>query len=131
MCVFCKIIAGDIPVHKIYEDEKIFVFLDINPVHPGHILVLPKQHFQDMEEITTEDLTAVISGVKKFGGLLKERMGYEAYNVHQNNGSVAGQTVPHLHFHLIPRLPNDNLNHWPAGKYSPGEAEKICRQLQL
>lgn len=130
MCLFCQIIAGEIPSYKVYEDENIFVILDIEPVNPGHILVLTKKHAATIEDVSEEDLTAVILGVKKMGGYLKEKLGYESYNIHQNNGLIAGQTVAHLHFHLIPRLESDGLKHWPAHDYAPGEAEKIVTKLK-
>lgn len=129
MCIFCQIVAGEIPAYKVYEDEKIFAFLDIEPVQPGHILVLPKKHVANIEEVTEAELTALIIAVKKMGRLLKDKLGYEAYNIHQNNGPLAGQSVLHLHFHLIPRLPGDDLNHWPAREYAPGEADEILKKL--
>ncbi|MDD2680670.1 MAG: HIT family protein [Patescibacteria group bacterium] len=129
MCIFCKIIAGEIPAHKVYEDDKVLAFLDIKPVHPGHILVLPKKHAANIEEVEEVELSAIILAVKKMGALLKDRLGYEAYNIYQNNGPVAGQTVMHLHFHIIPRVANDNLNHWPVRDYTPGEAEEVLKKL--
>jgi len=85
MCIFCKIIAGEIPSYKVYEDDKIFAFLDIKPVNPGHILVVPKKHYQNMEEVSDNDLQALILVVKKLGAALKNKLGVVAYNIQENN----------------------------------------------
>lgn len=130
MCVFCKIISGDIPSYKIFEDERTLAFLDIKPVRPGHILVIPKKHFHNLEEINSEDLTALIQTVKKIGGLLKDKLKVEGYNVITNNDAVAGQVVPHLHFHIIPRAMDDGLPLWPGCDYQSGEAEQILEKLK-
>lgn len=130
MCIFCQIIAGELPAHKVYEDEQVVAILDIKPVHAGHILVLPKKHVANLEEISETDLSAVITVVKKIGGLLKEKLNYAGYNVVENNDPVAGQEIPHLHFHLIPRLENDGFNHWAHQEYKLGEAEEILKKLK-
>lgn len=130
MCIFCKIINQEIPAHKVYEDEKVLAFLDIQPVNPGHTLVIPKTHYQNLEEISEEDLTHLIIAVKKVAQLLKDKLQISGYNIHENNDPVAGQVVPHLHFHIIPRVPGDNLHHWPAQDYQAGEAESILEKLQ-
>lgn len=129
MCIFCKIIAGEIPCHKVYEDDKVLAFLDIKPVNPGHVLILPKKHYQNIEEINEDYLTAVIIIVKKIGKLLKDKLGIAGYNVHENNDLIAGQTVPHIHFHIIPRIDGDGLNHWSHKPYKDDEAEEILKKL--
>ena len=130
MCIFCKIINHDIPCHPVYEDEKTLVFLDIKPVNPGHLLVIPKTHYQNIEEITNEDFCNLMLIVKKMGCLLKDKLGVIAYNVLENNDPISGQIVPHLHFHVIPRRPGDGHILWPQSEYEPGEAEKIAKQLK-
>jgi histidine triad (HIT) family protein len=129
MCIFCKIIAGEIPAYRVYEDDKVFAFLDIKPVHPGHILVIPKKHLTNLEEIDNQDLTDLILVVKEMGALVKNNLNYESYNVIVNNDPVAGQEIPHLHFHIIPRVAGDNLHHWPHQEYAPGEAEEVLKKL--
>lgn len=129
MCIFCKIISGEFPSYKIYEDEKTMAFLDIKPVHPGHALVVPKKHYENMENIPEEELTAVILSVKKVGRLLKEKLGVEGYNLTENNDPVAGQEIKHLHFHLIPRYEGDGLKLWAQSEYAPGAAEEIVKKL--
>lgn len=130
MCLFCQIIAGEIPAHKVYEDKKTLAFLDINPVHPGHILVVPKNHSANIEEISEDDLMAVSLTMKKMGKLIKEKLAYEGYNACTNNDPVANQQIPHLHFHIIPRLKGDGLSIWPQRPYRKGEAEEVLAKLK-
>jgi len=129
MCVFCKIISGEIPSFKVYENEQVLAFLDIKPVHPGHTLVIPKKHAANLEEINELDLKEVILAVKKIGQMLKDRLAIPGYNVSLNNDPVAGQEISHLHFHVIPRHPNDGLKLFPQRTYTPGEAEEVLQKL--
>lgn len=129
MCVFCKIVNNEIPYYKVYEDDKTLAFLDIKPVNMGHTLVIPKIHSQNLEEISEEDLISLMMTVKKIGKLLKDKLNIIGYNVHENNDLISGQTVPHVHFHIIPRIETDGLEHWRSGKYEEGEAEEIIKKL--
>ena len=130
-CVFCKIIAGEIPSYKVYEDENTLAFLDINPVNPGHTLVVPKKHFANIEEAAEATLCQVIKTVKKVGLSLKKNLAVSGYNVAVNNDPVAGQAVPHLHFHVIPRLPGDNLEPWSHKKYQKNQAEEVLNKIKI
>jgi len=129
-CLFCKIIAGEIPATKIYEDDKSLAFLDINPVNPGHTLVIPKNHSENLEEISEEDLCDLIKSVKRVGGAIKESLSPNGYNVGLNNGSGSGQIVPHIHFHVIPRKEGDGHKLWSQGKYEEEEAEEVASQIK-
>ncbi len=129
MCIFCRIISGELPAYKIYENDRVLAFLDINPVSSGHTLVIPKAHVEDIESASFEDMQAIALAIKEIGRLLKEKLGCPAYNVSQNNGAAAGQEVPHLHFHLIPRHEDDGLKAWPQHPYHPGEAEAVSAKL--
>lgn len=129
MCIFCKIIAGEIPCYKVYEDDNTLAFLDIKPVNLGHVLVVSKEHYQNMEDINDEALTALILTIKKVGRLLKDKLNIAGYNIHENNDLIAGQEVPHIHFHIIPRVVGDGLEHWPGKTYQEGEAEEIVKKL--
>jgi histidine triad (HIT) family protein len=102
-CIFCKIASGEIPSSKIYEDDKVFAFLDISPQSKGHTLVIPKQHFGTIYDIPEDVLVDLIKVVKNISHDIKDRLGCGGLNIKQNNGELAGQTVHHLHFHLIPR----------------------------
>src|SRR3989338_3810336 len=106
-CIFCKIIRGEIPSKKVYEDKDVLAFLDINPANPGHTLVVPKKHAEDLTKSDDEDIAKAMHVAKKITALLKEKMNAIGVNVVQNNGKPAGQIVAHTHFHVIPRYPND------------------------
>jgi len=132
-CLFCKIIAGEIPYDKIYEDEKVLAFLDISPINPGHVLLIPKEHFDNTLETPDEILAYMTKIVKKIVPAIIKATGADAWNLGVNNGSGAGQIIFHTHWHIIPRLADDGLKHWPGKPYPKGEnkiiAEKIKQNL--
>jgi len=99
-CIFCKIIAGEIPSHKLYENEHVFAFLDISPLSLGHFLVIPKIHTEKFHELDNQSACEIILTLKK----LALALGIQDYNILQNNGKIAHQAVFHVHFHLIPKL---------------------------
>jgi histidine triad (HIT) family protein len=125
-CIFCKIIAGEIPASKIYEDEKCLAFLDISPVTNGHVLLIPKEHFVSMPE-TPDDLVAYLF-VKTKELMIKIKKAMRADYI---SLSVVGTDVPHLHIHLIPRNYNDGLaDFWPTKKYGEGEMEAVAEKIR-
>lgn len=131
-CVFCRIIKGEIPCAKIYEDEKIIAFLDISPASEkgGHTLVMPKKHYELFSEINDEDLTALSKVLRKITkALLKFGKGV---NIVQNNGKIAGQFVKHTHFHIIPRFENDGITieKWKPLKYEVGKIEEVASKIK-
>ncbi len=133
-CVFCKMVAGQIPVTKVYEDETVLAFLDIGPVSDGHTLVIPKEHFERLADCPSQLLGRVGEQLGKIAAAVAKAMGSDGYNLLCNNGRAAGQLVEHLHFHIIPRKTGDGLfRHWPAGEYEKGRidqlAAKICENL--
>ncbi|MDO8592446.1 MAG: HIT family protein [bacterium] len=130
-CIFCKIISGEVPSLKVYEDEFTLAFLDINPVNPGHTLVVPKKHLVNFEDADEETLCRLIKIVKKVGFSLKNNLSAPGYNVAVNNDPIAGQVVPHLHFHVIPRKENDNIKLWPQRSYAGGEATEILKKIKI
>jgi len=131
-CVFCKIIAGKVPCTKIYENDKVFCFLDINPVNKGHTLVLPKKHYEFLEEIPEDILCELIKMIKKVSKAATKSVNAPAFNLGLNNGKESGQFVPHAHFHIMPRFKNDGLKFdWPAGKYLDGEAESVAEKIKI
>ena len=129
-CIFCEIIKGNIPSNKIYEDEDVYAFLDIMPISYGHTLVIPKEHYANIEDIPEEVLSKLILGVKKVGKAVKDGLGAPGYNVCENNDPVSGQIVPHIHFHVVPRKHDDGLHSWPQGKYGDGDAEEIAGKIK-
>ena len=124
-CIFCKIIAGEIPAARVYQDDKFLAFLDINPVTPGHTMIIPKQHFKTMTENPDELVAEIFIKAKELMPKLKKAMAADYVVV-----SVVGVDVPHLHVHLIPRRLNDGLaNWWPTKKYGEGEMEQIAKKI--
>ena len=109
-CIFCKIIAGDIPSATIYENDECKVILDRFPSGEGHALILPKNHVANIFEIDPEQAGRLFSLAAKLAKAMKEVLGFEHMNILQNNGTVAGQTVFHFHIHLIPRWEGDGIN---------------------
>lgn len=108
-CLFCKIASGEIPSKKIYEDADCIAFLDINPANPGHALVAPRQHSENIYDVPENDLKKLIIAVKKVAMNVKEKLNAQGMNIMQNNGRHAGQLVNHIHFHVIPRFENDSV----------------------
>ena len=115
-CIFCKIAAGDIPSATIYEDNDFRVILDIEPASKGHALILPKEHYANLYELSDELAAKALIVAKKVITKMTGILGCDGYNVVQNNGEAAGQTVFHFHIHLIPRYKDDDVNiGWSQG----------------
>lgn len=108
-CIFCQIVAGDAPGYRLYEDDRILVFLDLFPVTPGHTLIIPKAHAENLFETPPDDLSAVIRYSRTVAHAIKRALDPAGIGVIQLNGAAAGQTVFHYHMHLIPRNPGDGL----------------------
>ena len=102
-CIFCAIAAGEIPSFKVYEDDLVLAYLDINPFSKGHTLVIPKAHSTGLLDTDDATLAAVIARVKKVAAHITAKLGCDGFNILQNNGEAAGQSVFHLHFHIVPR----------------------------
>lgn len=124
MCVFCKIINGEIPAFKVYENDYVVCFLDINASSTGHTLVVPKKHIENMFDLDEENAIEIIKAVKVVTSILKEKLSVEAVNIINNSGELAGQTVMHIHFHVIPRYKNDGI------VISPKQTEPDFNKLQ-
>jgi len=130
-CLFCKMVAGQIPVTKIYEDETVLGFLDIGPISDGHTLVIPKQHFEKLHDCPAELLGRVFSRIGKIAGAVATAMKSDGYNLLCNNGRAAGQLIEHLHFHIIPRNTGDRLfSRWPSFEYEDGKIEEIAGTIR-
>ena len=108
-CIFCAIAAGEIPSFKVYEDDLVLAYLDINPFTKGHTLVIPKAHSSGLLDTSDETLAALVARVRKVAAHLKEKLGCDGFNILQNNGAAAGQTVMHIHFHIVPRYGNEPI----------------------
>ena len=122
-CVFCKIRDGEIPSMKVHEDERTLVIMDINPLNPGHCLVITKAHAATLFDAGVGDLEAAIASAQRVGRAVVSALGADGLNVLQANGAAAFQSVPHFHLHLIPRWENDKKGFdWPL---VPGKREEI------
>ena len=129
-CIFCKIAAGEIPSATIYEDADFRVILDIEPASKGHALILPKEHYANLYELPEELASKVLVVAKKVVTAMTEVLGCDGYNVLQNNGEVAGQTVFHFHMHLIPRYENDEVNiGWKPGTLLDEVKELVVSEM--
>ena len=129
-CVFCRMVAGEIPVAKVYEDEAVLAFLDIAPISDGHTLVIPKQHCTQVHECPPEMLAEVASRLGKIAEAAVAAVNADGYNVLSNNGKAAGQVVDHLHFHIVPRKVGDSVfTEWPARRYK-GQIEELAGKIR-
>ena len=120
-CIFCAIAAGEIPSFKVYEDDLALAYLDINPFSKGHTLVIPKAHAAGLLDADDKMLSELVLRVKKVAAQVKEKLGCDGFNILQNNGEAAGQTVRHIHFHIVPRWNGDPL----AFENSKGDMEEL------
>ncbi len=122
-CVFCKIVAGNMPCCKVWEDKQTIAFMDIAPLVKGHTLVIPKKHYDPFTAAPLEVLTACMQTVQRVMHALRVSLGADGVNLHQANGAAAGQVVPHLHFHVVPRFADDGHHwNWNAKSYASAEA---------
>ncbi len=130
-CVFCKIVSVEIPASVVYEDQTLLCFLDFNPLSPGHLLIVTRDHYATLTELPSDVSSKLGSLLPLAGKALIEVTGASGFNVLCNNGSVAGQIVPHVHFHLIPRFDADGLGYrWSAGSYEEGKANQLAAEYQ-
>ena len=129
-CIFCKLANGVFPTNKIYEDENFTVILDAGPATKGHALILPKEHFANIYEIPDELAAKAFILAKKMASVLTEKLHCDGFNIVQNNGETAGQTVFHFHIHLIPRYIDDGqLIGWKPAKPSDEELKSIADEI--
>jgi histidine triad (HIT) family protein len=123
-CLFCKIIAGEIPSTRVYEDERTVAFMDINPATRGHLLVVPREHTRDLLTIAPDDLSAVAQAARKLATAMPDRLGADGVNLLNSCGRTAWQTVFHFHIHVIPRYAGDPLRlPWTP---EPGDRDEIA-----
>ena len=129
-CVFCAIAAGEIPSFKVYEDDQVLAYLDINPFSKGHTLVIPKAHSTGLLDTDDQVLADVVAKVKRIAAHVTRVLGCDGFNILQNNGEAAGQTVRHVHFHIIPRWNGDPLT-FENKKGDMGELAALAEKLRM
>ncbi|MCF6174927.1 MAG: HIT family protein [Victivallaceae bacterium] len=128
-CIFCKIIAGKIPSTKIYEDDLIMAFLDIAPINPGHILIIPKEHHTGSSTIPEDVAGRMFRVGSRIGVALKRALDYDGFNLHLADGTCAGQVVMHAHLHIVPRGAEDGF-HWNWRQLSYADDAEITDKAQ-
>ena len=129
-CIFCKLSNGDIPTNALYEDDVVKVIFDLNPASKGHVLILPKNHFDDIYSMVDATAAHVFQVAVKVAKAMKETLGCEGLNIVQNNGEIAGQTVFHFHMHIIPRYKGDTVNiGWTPGKADADEINELKEKI--
>lgn len=129
-CIFCKIVKGDIPCARVYEDADVLAFMDINPVVKGHTLVVPKVHCDPITETPDEVLARLVAAVRRVARAQFQALRADGISVSQANGRAAGQEIPHIHFHVIPRFDGQGRQ-WHPGKYdSVAEMEQFAARLR-
>ena len=129
-CIFCKILAGEIPSTTVYEDDDFKAILDVNPAARGHVIILPKRHAANIYELPDEDASKVMVVAKKIATAVRDAFHCDGVNILQNNGEAAGQTVFHLHVHVIPRFDGDTVNiGWKPGDM-PEDMDVIAKEIK-
>lgn len=129
-CVFCRIASGEVPAAQVYEDANFMAFLDIKPANPGHMLVIPKEHFTVLPQIPDELDAAYFKLIKLLAATVFDVTGAEGVTIRQRNGEVAGQVVPHVHVHIIPRFKNDGIVHdWTPKELTEEQTKEIQKRI--
>ena len=129
-CIFCEIVAGRLPAYKLYEDDLFIVILDRFPVNPGHALIIPKFHAEDIFGLCEKEAPRIMPLAQKIAGKIKEVLNPAGFNILQNNGKAAGQEVFHYHMHIIPRYAEDGVKIHPKSKsVTEAELEEIAAKL--
>ncbi|MDD6327585.1 MAG: HIT family protein, partial [Lachnospiraceae bacterium] len=130
-CIFCKIGKGDIPSATVYENSDFKVFMDLSPANKGHVLIIPKEHYDNIFQIDAETAGKLFSLATAVARAVKAETKCEGMNVVQNNGAVAGQTVNHFHLHLIPRFEGDGVSvTWKQGETEPDELQALAKAIR-
>lgn len=129
-CIFCKIVAGEIPCTKIYEDDVVLSFLDIRPLNDGHLLVIPKEHFRNTHETPNEILSHMVVVAKKLSIATQKAVEADGMNIGVNIEAAAGQEVFHTHFHVIPRFEDDGYKMWSRENKDGTDFEAIAQKIK-
>lgn len=129
-CIFCKIVKGELPSFKLYEDDSVVSFLTIAPINEGHALVVPKSHYQDFFDTPESELQKIISVGQKVSSAIKKAVNCTGINIVQNNGKSAGQEIMHYHLHIIPRFEEDGFEQWHGKQKAPEEIKIVAEKIK-
>ncbi len=130
-CIFCKIVNGEIPSLKVYEEEHTMVFMDIAKDVDGHMIAIPKKHIKNILDCDEDILNCLMATVKRVANYCVDECGYDGVNLLNANDESAGQSVPHFHIHIIPRRKNDNVDAWPNFDGANHEIEEIYEKIRI
>ena len=130
-CVFCKIVSGEIPSMKVYEDDLTMAFMDVAKDVDGHIVVIPRKHCKNILDADEETIVAVAQTVKRVSNHLTERCGYDGVNLLNASDESAGQSVPHLHIHIIPRKTGDGIDAWPRFDGAKEDIQAVFDRIRM
>lgn len=128
-CIFCKVLKKEINSHPVYENDLVLAFLDVLPMSPGHTIIIPKEHYPDLESLPEDVLAEMSRVIKLIGKAMMKGLEVEGYSVFLDNKSAANQHVPHVHFHLVPRKEGDGFERWAQSAYGEGEAEFVATKI--
>lgn len=128
-CIFCKIVRGELPSTKVAEGENFVAILDIHPVHPGHTLIIPKAHHENIFDLPPELLASLMKEVQRIARGVKDATTADGINIMMNNLRASGQLVDHAHIHIIPRYADDGLRHWPNKEVSSEQLAEVGKQI--
>ncbi len=129
-CIFCKIIKGEIPCEKIYEDDKILAFLDIKPAVKGHTLLVTKEHYVDFLTLPNNLISHLFHRAKEITPAIMKGANADGFNIGVNNGASAGQVIFHCHLHIIPRFKSDGLTMWQGSEYQEDEIKEYAERIR-
>ena len=129
-CIFCKIVSGEIPHWKVYEDDETMAFMNLHPTNKGQVLVIPKDHVENIYGFSEELAARLMLTTKKLSTAVKNALDADGVNLIMNNEEAAGQEIFHAHMHIIPRFNDDGLKHWPAHDYAEGEIEDFGEKVR-
>ena len=130
-CIFCKIVAGEIPAFCVYADDVVYAFLDVNPLAPGHCLLIPRAHYGSLDQCPDVVLSVLAGKIVPIAQAVVGAVSADGYNVLNNNGRAAGQLIDHVHFHIIPRCGNDAvISLCTPLQYEPGQAEQLTDRIK-
>ncbi len=130
-CIFCNIVEGRIPSAEILSDETAYAFLDINPLAEGHVLLIPRTHYETIDEMPGDEASRVMKHVPSLVKAVQAATDCDGVNVLQNNGRTAHQLIPHVHVHIIPRYEQDEFHfNWPAESYPEGRMEEVQNKIR-
>jgi histidine triad (HIT) family protein len=129
-CIFCKIIKGEFPANIVFEDNRSVAFLDIRPVNLGHVLLVSRDHYDNLYDLPENVLEEMAVNLKRVAKGVKTALNSDGINIGMNNGQAAGQIVHHAHMHIIPRYLGDGLVHWPGKEYTDGEMKVTAERIK-